>query len=117
MIASRLKELRTSRRISQQKLANQLGVAQQTVAGWEVNRTEPSQDFLKRIAAYFGVPVSYFFDEDETRPAENYPPALSADELDLLNSYRDLDNHGRQAIWSLFNAIKYYSAQSAISKS
>lgn len=54
----KLKHLRASRFLSQQKLADELGISQSTVAAYEVNTREPDFDMLQRIADYFHVPRS-----------------------------------------------------------
>ena len=59
MFAQRLKELRAMKEISQAKLANIFGCAQQTVARWETETTEPDIATLIRLADYFGVSVDY----------------------------------------------------------
>ena len=53
MIVERLKQLRNDYQISQKDFAEAIGVAQQTVASWEVGRTEPANNALKEIADYF----------------------------------------------------------------
>lgn len=64
-IGDRITELRTARKplLTQERLAEQLGVARSTVAQWERNRNEPGPDMLRRLAAFFDVPPSYILDE------------------------------------------------------
>lgn len=53
----RVGELRRKKRISQQVLAEALGVAFQTVSKWENGTTMPDITMLPELAAYFGVSV------------------------------------------------------------
>lgn len=67
-----LKNLRLSRRLSQQDLGKALGVAQITVSSWERDIREPNFEMCQRIAAYFGVPTSQIITPEEEQPDANY---------------------------------------------
>ena len=60
IFSNRLKDLRIARQISQKDFAKRLGVSQQTLASWEVGRTEPANYALKNIADYLNVSTDYF---------------------------------------------------------
>ena len=55
----RLKELRLARKMSQQRLAMELSMAQNTISRYENGEREPGIDELIRIADYFDVSVDY----------------------------------------------------------
>ena len=55
----RLKELRLARKMSQQRLALELSMAQNTISRYENGEREPGIDELIRIAYYFDVSVDY----------------------------------------------------------
>lgn len=56
LFGTNLKELRTKARMSQQDLANKLGVSQNTVSNWESGNREPdSIELFLQIADIFGV--------------------------------------------------------------
>lgn len=59
MLGKRIKQLRESRGETQQKMAENLGVSQQTVAGWEKGQRNPSWETLSILADYFCVSVDY----------------------------------------------------------
>lgn len=59
MIGSRLKSLRKEKKLTQAKLANILGVSQQSIAFYENDKREPEIKILKKIADYFDVSVDY----------------------------------------------------------
>ena len=59
MIKDSIKELRVRRSLSQEQLARQLGISQQTVAKWESGRTAPKPIMIKRIAECFDVSADY----------------------------------------------------------
>lgn len=66
MFGEILKELRTKAGVSQKKLSEGLHVSQQTVGSWEVNRTTPSPDVMRRIADYFDVSIDHLYGRDTT---------------------------------------------------
>jgi transcriptional regulator with XRE-family HTH domain len=67
----KLKELRETRKISQQKLAKQLGVTQSTVAMWENGKNKPEHGTLTKIADFFGVSIDSLIGRDRTGKNEN----------------------------------------------
>lgn len=52
---------RAVRRISQQQLADAIGVSRQTIFAIENNKFVPSTELALRISAYFGKPVNELF--------------------------------------------------------
>jgi transcriptional regulator with XRE-family HTH domain len=56
-VARRLREERERQRLSQQELANRLGVASNTISRWETATNQPGLDDLDRIATQLGIPV------------------------------------------------------------
>ena len=59
----KIKELRLSRNISQQQLANDLNVSKQAVSKWEKGRSLPDIASVEMIAAYFGVSTDYLLND------------------------------------------------------
>ena len=59
MLSKRIKQLRESHGETQQKMAENLGVSQQTIAGWEKGQRNPSLETLSTLSDYFGVSVDY----------------------------------------------------------
>lgn len=58
----KLLELRKSKGITQQEIANILGINNVTYYGYEKERTEPNLQMLIKIADYFGVSLDYLCD-------------------------------------------------------
>ncbi|MGN0556414.1 MAG: helix-turn-helix domain-containing protein [Acutalibacteraceae bacterium] len=63
----RLKELRMSQHMTQQELANRLGVAKSIVSYYESGERFPSYDILVRIARIFRVTTDYLLEIDHRR--------------------------------------------------
>ncbi len=55
----RLRELRNSRKLSQQELADKLGISKSSVNMYERGEREPGLDTLEAIADYFNVDMDY----------------------------------------------------------
>ena len=59
-IAKKIKALRKTRGLTQQQLADALGVQRATISNYEIGRREPSISDLERIGAALGVSLEYF---------------------------------------------------------
>lgn len=65
-----LKEIRTSRGVSQEDLAERIGVSRQTVSKWESGDARPSADNLMRLSQVFQLPVEAFLRSDWKPPEQ-----------------------------------------------
>lgn len=54
--------------ISPSKAAEEIGLNKASVTNWKKNGYTPRADVLRRIADYFGVPMSFFLGENEKAP-------------------------------------------------
>lgn len=61
----RLNTMRRSRGMSQQALADALGVSRSAVSMWELGSREPDYETLEAIADIFNVPMSALINGDE----------------------------------------------------
>jgi transcriptional regulator with XRE-family HTH domain len=66
----KLRKHRTERRMTQQALADNVGVAQNQVARWEAGSGRPYYDQVLRIARALDVPVEYLCDDEMESPSE-----------------------------------------------
>lgn len=51
--------------VSAYKVSQATGISQQTFTDWKHGRYEPKREKIQKIADYFGVPISYFYGEDD----------------------------------------------------
>lgn len=72
-IGNNIKRLRTARKLSQEYLADELGVSRQAVSKWETGQTEPTAKNLVQLAHLFEVTVSDLVGEESGSVSE--PPA------------------------------------------
>lgn len=56
---NRIRELRKKARLSQQALADQIGVFRNTISNWETGYSQISLENAKNVAEYFGVTIEY----------------------------------------------------------
>lgn len=59
-IGNKLKTLRKSQRLTQQAVADRIGITRATISNYEINRRTPSLKELQKIADFFGVGLDYF---------------------------------------------------------
>ncbi len=65
---NRIRELRKKSRLSQQVLADQIGVFRNTISNWETGYSQISLENAKNVAEYFGVTIDYLLgsESDQT---------------------------------------------------
>lgn len=61
-IGEKIKTLRKAKNISQESLANVLGVTFQAVSKWETGTTAPEISLIPPLASFFGVSIDELFD-------------------------------------------------------
>lgn len=59
IFAERLQELMKEQGLNQVKLAERVGVKQNTISAWLLKKKEPSLTSLWLVADYFGVDIDY----------------------------------------------------------
>lgn len=59
-VGQKLRILRKERKLTQQQLADKLGMKRATVSNYEIERRSPSLNELRRIAEFFGVGLDFF---------------------------------------------------------
>lgn len=64
-IAERIYELRTEMKISQQTLADEIGVSRRAITFWESGINEPKATYIARLAKFFGVSADYLLGLEE----------------------------------------------------
>ena len=102
MIA-KLKELRQRKGISQQTLAEAIGVSQQSVNKYENHHVEPDIRTLIALADYFNTSVDYLIGHTEIEHKIEATTAydLNKEEAALLEKWRQLGNGEKESILSV----------------
>lgn len=77
MLGERLKRLRTGARMTQQELAERLGVSASAIGMYEQGRREPTFELLLRIGEMFGVSTDWLLARDEVEIEQSEPGDLN----------------------------------------
>lgn len=64
-LAKNLKALRVEYNLSQQKLANAIGVSQKAIDYWEKGINEPKASYILLLAEYFDVSCDFLLGKDK----------------------------------------------------
>ena len=95
-----LKSLRNKKGVSQQHLADSIGISQQSVNKYENHNIEPDICTLICLADYFSTSVDYLVGHTEIdhiiEPVQQHD--LNADESDLVCQYRKLREKEKESI-------------------
>lgn len=60
-IGKTIKQLRSVHSLSQEDLAEQLGVSRQTISNWENDRTVPALDYMKKLCEEYQLSLDQLF--------------------------------------------------------
>lgn len=80
-IGQKIKELRQENNLTQEQLAEQLGVSFQAVSRWENNTTYPDITLLSIIASMFNVTTDYLLDMNSYKMKEEIDKVVEQDNL------------------------------------
>lgn len=79
---NRIRAIRMAAGLSQQALADQVGVSKVTISSLEVGRMQLTLDYMKRISRVFGLtPVDLLLEEEQNA-------FLREEEMELIRAYR-----------------------------
>lgn len=80
----RIKELRVAREMTQQDLADRIGVTKSAVSIWELDKQMASIDKLEMLCGIFNVSMDYILGREDISPL-----LLTAEERRVTESYRN----------------------------
>lgn len=64
VVGENIKELRKDKKISQQALAEKIGVSQKAIDYWERGINEPKATYIVKLADFFGVSTDFLLGRD-----------------------------------------------------
>lgn len=73
-LAEKMIELRKQNGLSQQDLADRLGVSRQAISRWETGAVQPLADSVRGLAQVFQVSTDYLLNDDLDDPTPLHPP-------------------------------------------
>lgn len=104
---NKLKELRKDEGLSQQALAQQIGVHYRTLQNWENGNSHIKPEKAEQIAAYFGVSVSYLLGDSINRyELEHIEKAIRDKAIELDNP---LDSEALKQTLSYSEVVAFWS--------
>lgn len=87
-LGQRMKILRKAAGMTQQQVADALGVSRPAIAFWETGREGSARKHIPKLAALFGVDPEIFL---TGYVQADIPLTVSPDEYDMIKMYRMLD--------------------------
>ena len=117
---NRIREVRKKRGVSQEKLANSLGITRQAISQYEIGNREPKLETWQKLANFFDVPISYLqgIDVDETINQVDFkklsPLGLSFYENESFDKNESSEATEIQLHEDMLNSILYGEKGSAL---
>ena len=100
-IGQRIRQFRQNAGLTQEVLAEQVGVTFQQIQKYESGATKLNTDKLQKVAEALTVPVAALFEDQETAG-----PLLSSQERKLLEMYREVkDQKIRESLLVILGGI------------
>lgn len=95
-----LRKLRTNKGVSQQQLADVIGISQQSINKYENHNVEPDLSTLMKIADYFEASVDYLIghNTEQGGSTSEHDADLSREEWKVIHAYRRLSKEERDSI-------------------
>ena len=99
---SNLKKLRIEKGVTQVELAKIIGVSKSTYSYWEMDKYQPDQESLFKLADYYGVTLDYLLGREPELPVtDDFTYAL-------YNETKELSEEDKQ---QLINMARFLKAQ------
>lgn len=93
----KLKEYREYRNMTQEQLANKIGVAKSTIAGYEAGNRTPDVAKIKKLAAALGITGDDLLETNTIKRASS----VSEEAMQMAETYDKLDIWGKRSVWQL----------------
>lgn len=116
MFPKRLKELRNKKKLTQQDMADFLGISRQGYGKYEDGKSEPDHNTLVKLANYFGVTTDYLLghdlevnDDDKRKAAIIEKIKTEFPDADLM--FNDLASFTADDMQDVYDYIKFKKSQ------
>ena len=108
-IGARLRELRSQIGLTQDQLAEKLGVSKRTQGNYESGASDPTASYLSMAASQLGFDVPYILNGVRTTPTSD---SLSEVEHSILKQYQSIPEDDQKAIRRILKAMADDAARS-----
>lgn len=107
-----LKVIRNQNKLTQQQVADVLGISRSAYCGYETGRRSPDIDTLMSLSKFYGIslekfigkiPANYVYDDEfvESQPQAHYMAQLSKEETDLIINLRLSSDETKKEVYNL----------------
>ena len=93
-----IRTYRKKRNLSQQELADMLGVTRNTIVNWEADKSKPEFDGIPALCSTLDISMETLFSLD-------HAPGITKEEQTLVGTYRQLSAVGKKVACSMLNAM------------
>lgn len=109
MLSDRLVELRKSKKLTQQGLAEKLKITRSSLSQYEIGNRQPDYETLKKIADFFEVTTDYLLGYSNTKPVveEEKTPYNVTDDPDLQIAFKEAADFSEEARRQTIDFINY----------
>lgn len=95
----RLKQLREAKNMTQVRLGIELGVSQETISGYEINKAVPPADMLIKLADCLDTSVDYLLGRTDIKKYNTLKKSdLTDSELELISAFRELSEGKKERV-------------------
>lgn len=108
----RIKEARLASGLTQEQVAEKIGIAKSTLTGYEKGNREPSIPTVKKLMDILNVDANFLYQDEMTDLRQTDDSYYSKSEQEVIKKYRCLDNRGREAVDLLLDKEYRYSTES-----
>ena len=118
MVGDNIKRERLRLGVSQAGMARVMHVSQQTIASWEVNRTEPSAAMLCALSTYLGISIDQLLDHAPAGEKPDSDNPLAGIAFALASGGQNLTREDEEDIITFIEFLKSKKARelAALSK-
>ena len=108
---TRIKELRLEKKLTQQALAEQLGITDRAVSKWETGNSMPDSSIMLELRQILGITVNELLSGEEIH-MENYE--IKADENLLALKQRDENNLNKNVVICFIYSLTLIDRKSVV---
>lgn len=105
MLRDRIKEARKKLGLTQQEVAERIGVAKSTYTGYETGNSSPDMLRMARIMQVLQVDANYLLQDEMRENNVSDRNKLAPDEVKLLTDFRHLNTDGQQMALSMVESL------------
>ncbi|CAM4013293.1 XRE family transcriptional regulator [Bacillus manliponensis] len=109
MIGDKIRELRKSKRITQEQLGDAIGVSKMAISYFEKGKKSPGRETLENIADYFGVTTDFLLGRsDDPELTEEEYTIVTEEGKNIMALIENLPEEERKKAWEQLEMFVNY---------